>query len=48
MMAAAIIGTLGLGVLGVSAWLHVHEKDGSGWGLVALILIVTSCSKAGG
>jgi hypothetical protein len=48
MVGAAIVGVLGLGLAVLSAWLHIKNKDGSGWGLMAFILIVTSCSKAGG
>lgn len=46
MIGAAIVGVLGLGVAGISAWLHVRGRDGSGWGIVAFFLIVTSCSHA--
>lgn len=35
---------LALGVCAVSAHLHVHGKDGSGWGFVALCLVITSCN----
>lgn len=35
---------LALGVTGVYAWLEIEGKDGSGWGLVALILVMVSCS----
>jgi len=37
---------LALGVLIVSAWMHINEKDGSGWGFVALCLIIASCNSA--
>jgi hypothetical protein len=41
-----VAGVLGLGVATLSAWLHVRGKDGSGWGFVALCLIIHSCTAA--
>lgn len=46
MSGAIIVGVMGLSVAVLSAWLHVEGKDGSGWGLFAFLLIVTSCSHA--
>ena len=46
MIGAAITGCLGIGIAAISAYLHVHGKDGSGWGFVALILVMVSCSHA--
>ena len=46
MTSAAITGLMGVGIAAVSAYLHVNGKDGAGWGIVAFILIVTSCSNA--
>jgi len=46
MIASIITGVLGLGVAAISAWMHIRNKDGSGWGLMAFILIVTSCTHA--
>lgn len=43
---AAIIGAMAIGVGVISALMHINGKDGSGWGFVALCLIITSCSKA--
>ncbi len=34
---------LGFGALGV--WQQVKGEDGSGWGLVALLLVITSCTQ---
>jgi hypothetical protein len=46
MSKAIILSALALGVLTVSAWMHIKNKDGSGWGVVALILILASCDAA--
>ena len=48
MVGAIISGVLGLGVLGFSVWLHINNKDGSGWGMMAFCLLVVSCSRSGG
>lgn len=48
MTGAAITAVLALGVLAISAWLHINGKDGGGWGVLAVILIMVSCSRAGG
>lgn len=42
------IGYLGIGVIGallagVSAYLHVKGKDGSGWAFLAFLFLLTSC-----
>jgi len=47
MLGAYVAGALGLGIATISAWLHIRGKDGSGWALVAFLLIVTSCSRSG-
>lgn len=47
-ISAIILGMLALGVGGLSVWMHTHDKDGSGWGMLAFFLIVSSCTKAGG
>lgn len=46
MSGAIITGVLGLGLAAISAWLAINNKDGSGWGLLAFLLIVTSCSAS--
>lgn len=46
MIGAVIAGALGLGVAGLACWLHVRGRDGSGWGLLAFCLIVTSCMRS--
>jgi hypothetical protein len=33
-------------IAGISAWMHVNGKDGSGWGIVAFFLIVGGCSQS--
>lgn len=45
MTGAAILASMALGVVAISAWLHIKGKDGSGWGFVALCLIIASCNK---
>ena len=45
-ISATITGLLGLGVGALSAYLTVKGRDGSDWGLVALLLIMTSCTLA--
>jgi hypothetical protein len=38
------LGIIGVGIAAISAYLHVNDKDGSGWGLVAFCFLVSSCS----
>jgi hypothetical protein len=45
MTGTVILTCLALGVLTVSAWMHINDKDGSGWGIVALCLIIYSCNR---
>lgn len=42
MTGAVIVGAMGLGLAAISAWLAIKDKDGSGWALLAFVLIVTS------
>ncbi|MES9841243.1 MAG: hypothetical protein ABW134_11875 [Candidatus Thiodiazotropha endolucinida] len=42
MLALAIAG---VGTAAVSAWLHINDKDGDGWALMAFFLIIASCSQ---
>jgi hypothetical protein len=30
-----ILAAFGVGLAAVSAWMHIKDKDGSGWGLAA-------------
>lgn len=46
MTKAILLSALALGVLTVSAWMHIKNKDGSGWGFVALVLLISSCDAA--
>lgn len=46
MTGAEIAAAMGLGLAAVSAWLSINGKDGSGWGFVAFVCIVTSCTRA--
>jgi len=46
MTGPVLIGAMGVTLAGLSAYLHVRGHDGGGWGIVALMLIVTSCSHA--
>ncbi len=39
-----IYGILGVLLAGVSAWMHINDKDGSGWGFIAFLLFLQSCS----
>jgi hypothetical protein len=32
-----IVAFMGVGMAAVSAWLHIHDRDGEGWGIVAAI-----------
>jgi hypothetical protein len=48
MTKAIILCALALGVLTVSAWMHIRNKDGSGWGFVALLLVMSACDAAKG
>lgn len=39
-----ILGCIGLGICGISAWMHIKGQDGSGWGIVALCMFLATCS----
>lgn len=43
---AELIGAMGVAVCAISAWLCIKGRDGSGWAIVAVFLIVTSCNQA--
>ena len=45
---AVFLGVMAIAILFVSAWMHIKGRDGSGWGFVALCLIITSCTRSGG
>lgn len=47
MQSAIFLGAMAIAILFISAWMHIKGKDGSGWGFVALILVITSCSRSG-
>ena len=46
MIGAAILAFLGLGVACISAYLEVKNDGGTGLAVVALMLIIGSCSQA--
>lgn len=48
MTGAIIIACMGVSIAGISAWLHVRGRDGSGWGFVAFCLIVTLAQRPEG
>jgi hypothetical protein len=40
-----VLGVIGCVIAGISAWLHIRGKDGSGWALMAFCFLVTSCQQ---
>ena len=40
------LGLTGAAVAAVSAWLHINGKDGSGWAVVAVLTLLTTCQIA--
>ena len=38
---ASVILLTGVALAGVSAYMHVNNEDGSGWGIFAFLLIIT-------
>jgi len=46
MTKAIVTGAMGVALATLSVWMHIKGKDGSGWGFVAVCLIITSCSSA--
>lgn len=43
-MATLGLGMTAVGLAAVSAYLHVHDKDGAGWAVLAFFALLGSCS----
>jgi hypothetical protein len=43
MIVLAVVGCM---LAGISAWVHINDRDGSGWALLAFCFLVTSCQQA--
>ncbi len=39
------LGFTGAAIAAVSAWLAIRGKDGSGWAIVATLLLIATCSQ---
>lgn len=39
------LGITGAAIAGISAWLTIKGKDGSGWAIVAFFTLVTACGQ---
>ncbi len=40
-----VLGGVGVAIAILSIWLHINNKDGSGWAVLAVLLLLSSCGQ---